>query len=101
MIVSRPVLTHWAVINALVYLDGIYAIEIAALQLVSFTISIPVIIGSHSHVGVCIGNNGLNLCAAVPNVLGCSIDGGLLCSCVNGYYYQIAYSNCIGTVYRR
>ena len=95
MIVSRSVLTHWAVINAPAYLDGIYAIEIAALQLVSFTISIPVIIGSHSHVGLCGGMNGLSLCATLSNVLGCSYDGGLLCSCVNGYHY--VDPQCLGT----
>ena len=95
MIVSRPVLTHWAVINALVYLDGIYVIEIAALQLVSFTINIPVIIGSHSHVGLCGGMNGLSHCIHVANVSGCSIDVGLLCSCMNGYYY--VDPKCLGT----
>ena len=44
MIVSRPVLTHWAVINAPAYLNGFYAMKITALQLVSFTISMAVYI---------------------------------------------------------
>ena len=46
-------------------------------------------------IGTCGGSDGLSLCGSVSNGAGCSIIlGGLICSCVNGYYFDDPY--CLG-----
>ena len=69
--------------------------EITALQLVSFTISMAVYICLFLHLGSCGSPNDLGLCAPVPNISGCSLYGSSAeCFCLNGYYF--AYPFCTG-----